>query len=65
MIVNAHEELDDGDDYYPPEKTYDSEKIDFPSSDSRVPSFSVTFGSGLEVPPPSQMRFGPAPRAMA
>ncbi|EJF66419.1 hypothetical protein DICSQDRAFT_142019 [Dichomitus squalens LYAD-421 SS1] len=61
--LNAHEELNDEGDY-PTEKTYDSEKIDFPSGDSSVPSFSVTFGSGLEVPPPSQMRFGPAPRAM-
>ncbi|KAI1797578.1 hypothetical protein LXA43DRAFT_877443, partial [Ganoderma leucocontextum] len=57
--LNAQEELDD--DYYqsPVEKTYDSEKIDFPPNFEPVPTFSVMFGSGLEVPPPAQMRFAP------
>ncbi|PIL30969.1 hypothetical protein GSI_07138 [Ganoderma sinense ZZ0214-1] len=54
--LNAQEELDD--DYYP-EKTYDSEKIDFPPNFEPVPTFSAMFGTGPEVPPPAQMRFGP------
>ncbi|TDL28868.1 hypothetical protein BD410DRAFT_738658 [Rickenella mellea] len=43
----------------------DSEKVSFPSANGPVPTFSVAFGKGDEVPPPSQMRFGPprlAPR---
>lgn len=58
-IVNAQEELIDS-PYYTSnvEKVYDSEKFAFPSDD-KVPTYSVTFGSGQEVPPPSQMRFTP------
>ncbi|KAH9947951.1 hypothetical protein B0H21DRAFT_851085, partial [Amylocystis lapponica] len=37
----------------------DIEKAAFPSNDLPIPTFSVAFGSGSEVPPPSQMRFGP------
>ena len=51
--MHAQEELVDED-----EKTYDSEKIAFPSTDSPIPTFSVSFGSGPDVPPPSQMKFG-------
>lgn len=57
--VNAEEPLP-GDDYSSSEK----EKIDFPSNARPVPTFSAAFGSGDEVPPPSQMRFGPGPRQM-
>jgi hypothetical protein len=39
----------------------DEEKVSFPSRDAGVPSFSVTFGTGSEVPPPSQMKFGLPP----
>lgn len=35
------------------------EKIDFPSRDKSMPTFAVTFGSGSDVPPPSQIPFGP------
>ncbi|KAH9912239.1 uncharacterized protein BXZ73DRAFT_107524 [Epithele typhae] len=51
--LNAEEELLDS----PDETTYDSEKFAFPSNDSPIPTYSVSFGSGSEVPPPSQMRF--------
>jgi len=37
----------------------DSEKVDLPSRETPIPTFSVTFGPGPEVPPPSQMRFAP------
>lgn len=52
-----HEKLEYGDD---------PETVHFPSSRDRpVPTFSVAFGSGPEVPKPTQMRFGPshAPRS--
>jgi len=42
---------------------YSSEKVHFPSRAATIPTFSVTFGSGSEVPPPSQMKFGP-PKSM-
>ena len=61
--VNAQEELTDSAYNSPVEKTYDSEKFAFPSNDDPVPTYSVTFGSGQEVPPPSQMRFSP-PRSL-
>ncbi|TFK93548.1 hypothetical protein K466DRAFT_100398 [Polyporus arcularius HHB13444] len=61
--LNAQEELTDSEYNSPVEKTYDSEKFAFPSNDDSIPSYSVTFGSGQEVPPPSQMRFSP-PRNM-
>lgn len=38
----------------------DSEKVSFPSRHAAIPTFSITFGSGAEVPPPSQMKFAPA-----
>ncbi|THH21010.1 hypothetical protein EW146_g465 [Bondarzewia mesenterica] len=59
--LNAQEPLP-GDDFVPvgPGQTYqDPEKVNFPSSDRPIPTFSATFGTGSEVPPPSQMRFGP------
>jgi len=47
-----HEKMDFGDD---------PETVEFPSSRGRpVPTFSATFGSGPEVPKPTQMRFGPS-----
>lgn len=54
ISVNAEEPLA-GDDY----PSTDAEKIDFPSNARPIPTFSAAFGSGSEVPPPSQMRFGP------
>ncbi|KAI0374485.1 hypothetical protein BV20DRAFT_936156 [Pilatotrama ljubarskyi] len=56
--LNAQEELAD-DDYRTPGEKSDSEKVAFPSNDLPIPTFSVAFGSGQEVPPPSQMRFAP------
>ncbi|KAI0274892.1 hypothetical protein BC834DRAFT_978153 [Gloeopeniophorella convolvens] len=57
--LNAQEPLP-GDDFVrvvPGEKGVDEEKVDFPSTGRPIPTFSATFGSGAEVPPPSQMRF--------
>ncbi|KAI0047810.1 hypothetical protein FA95DRAFT_1518454 [Auriscalpium vulgare] len=62
--LNAQEPLP-GDDFVP--VTYgekgDIEKVDFPSTDRPIPTFSAAFGSGAEVPPPTQMfaagRMGP------
>ncbi|KAH9853099.1 hypothetical protein C2E23DRAFT_823292 [Lenzites betulinus] len=56
--LNAQEELPE-DDYTTPGEKADSEKVAFPSNDLPIPTFSVAFGSGQEVPPPSQMRFAP------
>ncbi|KAI0359062.1 hypothetical protein OH77DRAFT_1420605 [Trametes cingulata] len=56
--LNAQEELPD-DDYTTPGEKSDTEKVAFPSNDGPIPTFSVAFGSGQEVPPPSQMRFAP------
>jgi len=36
----------------------DPDKVDFPPRKTSIPTFSVTFGLGLEVPP-GQMRFAP------
>ncbi|KAI0067923.1 hypothetical protein BV25DRAFT_1876789 [Artomyces pyxidatus] len=54
--LNAQEPLS-GDDFAPlyGEKGSDEEKFDFPSNDRPIPTFSAAFGSGTEVPPPSQM----------
>lgn len=51
--LNAQEPLP-GDDFTPV-KGSDLEKVDFPSNEKPIPTFSATFGSGSEVPPPSQM----------
>lgn len=59
--LNAQEPLP-GDDFVPVvpgQLDQDPEKVDFPSNDRPVPTFSAAFGSGAEVPPPSQMRFAP------
>lgn len=54
VLVEAQEVLQD-DDY---EKgTF--EKVAFPDSSAPIPTFSAAFGSGPEVPPPSQMNFAP------
>jgi len=36
----------------------DVEKVNFPSIAAPIPTYSATFGSGDEVPPPNQMNFG-------
>jgi len=65
-LLNAQEELP-GDDFVPAHTSYydkdseDAEKFDFPPSDGPIPTFSVAFGSGPEVPPPAQMKFGSGP----
>jgi len=59
--LNAEEPLP-GDDFSPVYNASDLEKVDFPSNEKPIPTFSATFGSGSEVPPPSQMfasRMGP------
>ncbi|KAF9023396.1 hypothetical protein BDZ89DRAFT_1069885 [Hymenopellis radicata] len=58
--LNAQEPLP-GDDFAPVTPNTDIEKVAFPS-EKVVPTFSATFGSGDEVPPPRQMfasRMGP------
>lgn len=62
-LVNAQGPLD-GDDFVPfyPGDSSDPEKVDFPSNEKPIPTYSATFGSGAEVPPPTQMfgtRLGP------
>ncbi|KAL0950737.1 hypothetical protein HGRIS_007511 [Hohenbuehelia grisea] len=58
--LNAQETLP-GDDFVPiyPSNSRDIEKVDFPSNEKPIPTWSVTFGQGQEVPVPSQM-FPPA-----
>jgi hypothetical protein len=58
--LNAHESLP-GDDFTPVTHGGDPEKVSFPSNEKPVPTFSATFGSGSEVPVPSQM-FRPGPQ---
>ncbi|KAJ7630524.1 hypothetical protein FB45DRAFT_793057 [Roridomyces roridus] len=58
--LNAQESLP-GDDFEPITRPGDIEKVAFPSNEKPVPTFSATFGSGSEVPVPSQM-FKPGPR---
>ncbi|KAJ7923081.1 hypothetical protein B0H13DRAFT_1981617 [Mycena leptocephala] len=58
--LNAHESLP-GDDFVPITRGGDLEKVSFPSNEKPVPTFSATFGSGSEVPVPSQM-FKPSPQ---
>ncbi|KAJ7655225.1 hypothetical protein DFH06DRAFT_1046920 [Mycena polygramma] len=58
--LNAHESLP-GDDFVPVTGGEDPEKVSFPSTEKPVPTFSATFGSGSEVPVPSQM-FRPSPQ---
>jgi hypothetical protein len=43
------------DAYYP---STNDEKVDFPSHAQIIPTFSVAFGSGGDVPPPTQMFVG-------
>jgi hypothetical protein len=62
ISVNAHQTLP-GDDFTPvtPGGT-DLEKVAFPSNEKPIPTYSATFGSGPEVPLPTQMfasRMGP------
>ncbi|KAG7099581.1 hypothetical protein E1B28_001411 [Marasmius oreades] len=52
--LNAQEPLP-GDEFTPVYQTSDIEKVDFPSSDKPIPTFSAAFGRGAEVPPPNQM----------
>ncbi|KAJ7693611.1 hypothetical protein B0H17DRAFT_1168805 [Mycena rosella] len=58
--LNAQEALP-GDDFEPITHGDDIEKVSFPSNEKAVPTFSATFGSGSEVPVPSQM-FRPSPQ---
>jgi len=58
--LNAQEPLP-GDDFEPINRPEDVEKVAFPSNEKPVPTFSATFGSGSEVPVPSQM-FKPGPQ---
>ncbi|KAJ7770883.1 hypothetical protein DFH07DRAFT_805539 [Mycena maculata] len=58
--LNAQEPLP-GDDFVPITSAGDIEKVAFPSNEKPVPTFSATFGSGSEVPVPSQM-FKPSPQ---
>jgi len=46
------------DSFVPPTEERDPEKIDFPSHAQVIPTFSIAFGSGGDVPPPSQMFVG-------
>jgi len=63
--LSAEEPLE-GEDFLPvfPEKCRfddDPEKVEFPSSNGRsVPTFSATFGKGIEVPKPTRIQFGPS-----
>jgi hypothetical protein len=52
--LNAQEPLP-GDDFAPVGYGSDPEKVDFPSKQQPIPTFSATFGKGSEVPVPSQM----------
>ncbi|CAK5265266.1 unnamed protein product [Mycena citricolor] len=52
--LNAQEPLP-GDDFESVTPGDDPEKVAFPSNEKPVPTFSATFGSGSEVPVPSQM----------
>lgn len=58
--LNAQEPLP-GDDFTAVTGS-DIEKVPFPSNDKPIPTFSATFGSGPEVPPPSQMFPSRGPR---
>ncbi|KAJ6604213.1 hypothetical protein DFH09DRAFT_967420 [Mycena vulgaris] len=58
--LNAEEPLP-GHDFVPITRAEDLEKVSFPSNEKPVPTFSATFGSGSEVPVPSQM-FKPSPQ---
>lgn len=51
--MNAQEPLP-GDDFAPVYSS-DMEKVEFPSNEKPIPTYSAAFGSGAEVPPPSQM----------
>lgn len=58
--MNAKEALP-GDDFEPITKgrdTEDGEKVDYPSLDAPMPTFSAAYGSGGAAVPPSQMNFG-------
>lgn len=58
--MHAHELPDEKttDPYFPSQSTSDPEKVEFPSATQAIPTFSVAFGSGDDVPPPSQMFTG-------
>ncbi|KAI0786109.1 hypothetical protein C8Q75DRAFT_304199 [Abortiporus biennis] len=57
--LNGQEELSD-DDFVPVsfEKGGDIEKFEFPSTVAPIPTFSAAFGTGPEIPPPAQSKFG-------
>lgn len=61
--LNAHRPLD-GANFVPvdhKQSVYDEEKVEFPSTNP-IPTFSMAFGSGMDVPPPvAQTPTRPAP----
>ncbi|OBZ79913.1 hypothetical protein A0H81_00460 [Grifola frondosa] len=58
--LNAEEPLP-GDDFIPvvPGEKADFEKAEFPSTEMPLPTYSIAFGSGPDVPSPAHMRFAP------
>ncbi|KAJ3853314.1 hypothetical protein EV368DRAFT_73556 [Lentinula lateritia] len=52
--LNAQEPLP-GDDFTPVNYGSDPEKVEFPSNQQPIPTFSAAFGKGNEVPVPNQM----------
>ena len=61
FAVSAQEPISDEsipDAYVSPTRELDPEKVDFPSYAHAIPTFSVSFGSGDEVPLPNQMFAG-------
>jgi hypothetical protein len=61
FVVSAQEPIpDDGipDPYMSPTGESDPEKVDFPSHTDAIPTFSVAFGPGDDVPLPNQMFAG-------
>jgi hypothetical protein len=50
--MNAQESLPDDDFVY--DNGSDIEKVDYPSNEKAIPTYSAAFGSGPEVPPPSR-----------
>jgi hypothetical protein len=50
--INAEENLPGDDFVY--DNASDVEKVAYPSNEKAIPTYSATFGSGPEVPPPSR-----------
>lgn len=59
--MNAQRRLEDDDlagDFVSDDEKGDIEKVDFPSTNGSIPSFSEAFGTGLSFPPAAQMKNG-------